>query len=141
MNQYERIRNFLNENDHFAKENGMTLTEITEGHAVALLTTSECHYNGIGIVMGGALFTLTDFAFAGALNSFGHIAVGLNASTSFLRSGKGKAGSVFRAEANLINRTRRTAVFDVNVYDDAGTLLTHSVMTGFIKDDPLFPEK
>ena len=137
---YERILNFLNENDHFAKENGMVITRLEEGLSEAVLTASERHFNGVGIIMGGALFTLTDFAFAAGLNSFGFRAVGMNASTSFLKPGKGVPGAKFTARAKLVSKTRRTAVFDVNVYDDMDRLLTHSIMTGFITETPLFDD-
>ena len=135
---YDRVLKFLNENDHFAKENGMVITRLEEGMSEAVLTASERHFNGVGIIMGGALFTLTDFAFAAGLNSFGFRAVGMNASTSFLKPGKGVPGAKFTARATLVSKTRRTAVFDVNVYDDENRLLTHSIMTGFITETPLF---
>lgn len=137
---YDRILKFLNENDHFAKENGMVITRLEEGMSEAVLTASERHFNGVGIIMGGALFTLTDFAFAAGLNSFGFRAVGMNASTSFLKPGKGVPGAKFTARATLVSKTRRTAVFDVNVYDDENRLLTHSIMTGFITETPLFDD-
>ena len=137
---YDRVLRFLNENDHFAKENGMVITSITDGASEAVLTATERHFNGVGIIMGGALFTLTDFAFAAALNSFGFRAVGMNASTSFLKPGKGVPGAKFTARAKLVSKTRRTAVFDVNVYDEQGRLLTHSIMTGFISETPLFDD-
>ena len=137
---YDRILRFLNDNDHFAKENGMVVTRLEEGASEAVLTASERHFNGVGIIMGGALFTLTDFAFAAALNSFGFRAVGMNASTSFLKPGKGVPGAKFTARATLVSKTRRTAVLDVNVYDDENRLLTHSIMTGFITETPLFDD-
>ena len=137
---YDRILRFLNDNDHFAKENGMVVTRLEEGASEAVLTASERHFNGVGIIMGGALFTLTDFAFAAALNSFGFRAVGMSASTSFLKPGKGVPGAKFTARATLVSKTRRTAVFDVNVYDDENRLLTHSIMTGFITETPLFDD-
>ena len=137
---YDRILKFLNENDHFAKENGMVITRLEEGMSEAVLTASERHFNGVGIIMGGALFTLTDFAFAAGLNSFGFRAVGMNASTSFLKPGKGVPGAKFTARAKLVSKTRRTGVFDVNVYDDQERLLAHSIMTGFITETPLFDD-
>ena len=137
---YDRIIKFFNDNDHFAKENGMVVTRLEEGVSEAVLTASERHFNGVGIIMGGALFTLTDFAFAAALNSFGFRAVGMNASTSFLKPGKGVPGAKFTARATLVSKTRRTGVFDVNVYDEDDRLLAHSLMTGFITDTPLFDD-
>ena len=137
---YERILNFLNENDHFAKENGMVITRLEEGASEAVLTASERHFNGMGIIMGGALFTLSDFAFAAAIHTFGFCAVGMNTSTAFLKPGRGVPGAKFTARAKLVSKTRRTGVFDVNVYDEDNRLLTHSIMTGFITDTPLFDD-
>jgi acyl-CoA thioesterase len=118
----------------------MVITRLEEGASEAVLTATDRHFNGMNIIMGGALFTLTDFAFAAALNSFGFRAVGMNASTSFLKPGKGVPGAKFTARAKLVSKTRRTAVFDVNVYDDENRLLTHSIMTGFITETPLFDD-
>ena len=137
---YDRILNFLNENDHFAKENGMVITRLENGASEAVLTASERHFNGMNIIMGGALFTLSDFAFAAAIHTFGFCAVGMNSSTAFLKPGKGVPGAKFTARATLVSKTRRTAVFDVNVYDDENRLLTHSIMTGFITETPLFDD-
>ena len=137
---YDRTIKFFNDNDHFAKENGMVITRLEEGASEAVLTASERHFNGMGIIMGGALFTLSDFAFAAAIHTFGFCAVGMNASTSFLKPGKGVPGAKFTARAKLVSKTRRTAVFDVDVRDEEGRLLTHSIMTGFISDTPLFDD-
>ena len=137
---YDRILKFFNDNDHFAKENGMVITRLGEGTSEAVLTATDRHFNGMGIIMGGALFTLSDFAFAAALNSFGFRAVGMNASNSFLKPGKGVPGAKFTARAKLVSKTRRTAVFDVNVYDEDNRLLAHSLMTGFITETPLFDD-
>ena len=49
-------------------------------------------------------------------------------------------GSKFTARAKVVSRTRRTGVFDVNVYDDQDRLLTHSILTGFITETPLFDD-
>ncbi len=137
---YDRIIEFFNENDHFAKENGMVITRLGEGTSEAVLTATERHFNGMGIIMGGALFTLSDFAFAAAIHTFGFYAVGMNTTTAFLKPGKGIPGAKFTARATLVSKTRRTGVFDVNVYDEENRLLAHSIMTGFITEKPLFDD-
>ena len=137
---YDRMIKFFNDNDHFAKENGMVITRLEEGASEAVMTASERHFNGAGIIMGGALFTLSDFAFAAAIHTFGFRAVGMNTSTAFLKPGKGVPGAKFTARAKVVSKTRRTDVFEVNVYDDQERLLTHSLMTGFITETPLFED-
>ena len=137
---YDRILKFFNDNDHFAKENGMVITRLGEGTSEAVLTATDRHINGMGIIMGGALFTLSDFAFAAAIHTFGRRAVGMNTTTAFLKPGKGVPGAKFTARATLVSKTRRTGVFDVNVYDEDDRLLAHSLMTGFITETPLFDD-
>ena len=74
---YIRAVEFLNEYDHFAKKNNIRITKIREGYAEAVFEADDRHLNGLGIVQGGALYTLADLAFAGAVNSFGEKAVHL----------------------------------------------------------------
>ena len=40
---YDRTIKFFNDNDHFAKENGMVITSITDGASEAVLTATERH--------------------------------------------------------------------------------------------------
>lgn len=141
MDFHERLKSFLNENDHFAHENGMTMLEVKEGYAVAELVSGDHHRNGYGMLMGGALYTLSDFAFAAASNSFGMKAVGMTTTSSFVRAGFGPACERVRAVAKLVNKTRRTAVFDVDVLNSEGAILVHSVMTAYILAEPIFPEE
>lgn len=140
MDYFERLKKFLNENDRFAHDNGMTLLEVKEGAAVAELTAADRHRNGYGMLMGGALYTLSDFAFAAASNSFGMKAVGMSTTSSFLRAGFGPACDRCRAVAKLVNKTKRTAVFDVDVLNSEGKMLVHSVMTAYILQEPVFAD-
>ena len=55
--------------DRFATEAGMTLDALGEKSAVCSVTLSERHRNANGGVMGGAIFTLADFAFAAAVTT------------------------------------------------------------------------
>ena len=54
--------------DRFATDNGITLLELDGDHAVTSLTLEARHRNAFGGVMGGAIFTLADFAFAALTN-------------------------------------------------------------------------
>lgn len=64
----EEAREFF-KNDHFATEAcGCRVVEAGPGHAVCEFDIEEKHLNGFGGVMGGAIFTLADFAVAIASN-------------------------------------------------------------------------
>ena len=56
-------------NDQFAtRAAGCTVVEASRGHAVCEMKLTEIHRNATGNVMGGAIFTLADFALAIACN-------------------------------------------------------------------------
>ena len=74
------------EKDLFAKSSGIELSEVLPGYAKAVMKISENHLNAVGVVQGGAIFTLADFAFAVASNSRGKIALAIDAEISFFKS-------------------------------------------------------
>jgi acyl-CoA thioesterase len=78
------------------------------------------HINGVGLVHGGALFTLADFAFAAAANSHVEVAVAINASISYLKGIK--TGTLY-AEAEEISNSRKISVYTIKVTDEAGRLI------------------
>jgi acyl-CoA thioesterase len=132
---FDTIKQHL-ENDRFASANGMRLVEIRPGFAKTSLLVENRHFNSMGIVQGGAIFTLAAFAFEAVLNSSTQIAVGINTSISFFKPTQ--SGTLY-AEATEISRSRRLAVCTVNVTNDAGELVALFQGTAYIKDKP-FPQ-
>jgi len=122
------------EKDTYAKLSGMVLEEISPGRAVAAMTIGKDHLNGAGMVHGGVLFTLADFAFAAAVNSHDRIAVAVTSSISYLRPSSGKR---LTAEAKEVNRSRTLAHCAVQVTDDTGKLIAVFQGTAYIKNDPI----
>jgi acyl-CoA thioesterase len=107
-------------NDHFASHTGITLVDLRPGFARAQLAVQDQHLNGVGIVQGGALFTLADFAFAGAANSHGRVAVAVDASISFV---KATTSGVLTAEAVEEAVSERISTCLVRVTDETGDLV------------------
>ena len=125
---YARAADFLNEYDHFAKKNNIRITKIREGYAEAVFEADDRHLNGLGIVQGGALYTLADLAFAGASNSYGDKCVAMTAAVSFIRPGSGK---ILRAAAREVNKGRRSCVIEVEVRGETEKLVAKIQFTGF----------
>ncbi len=123
------------EKDHFAATSGVVLEELGDGFAKAKLTVEERHLNGVGIVQGGAIFTLSDFAFAVASNTGGRVAVAVSTNLSFFKATT--SGTLF-AEAREVSRSRKLSACSVRVTDDGGNLVALFQGTAFIKDT-LFP--
>jgi acyl-CoA thioesterase len=122
------------EKDQFAATSGIVLVELRLGYAKAQLNVEARHLNGVGVVQGGAIFTLADFAFAVASNSAGQVAVGLNTNLSFLKATR--SGTLW-AEATEVSRSRRISTCTVRVTDDAGVLIALFQGAAYIKDEPV----
>jgi acyl-CoA thioesterase len=114
------IANFIRERDRFARHVGIELLEMGEGTARARLALHDSHLNGVGVTHGGAIFTLADLAFAAASNSYGAVAVAINAHISYLRATS--EGTLY-AQAREISRTPRLASYTVEITDEQGNIV------------------
>jgi acyl-CoA thioesterase len=123
----EEAREFFS-NDRFATENGMTLDERDGEHATCSLVLSDRHRNAHGGVMGGAIFTLADFAFAALTNDPGRRTVAQQVSISYLAAPK---GGKLVATARWRKDGRNSCVVNVDVADDTGRDVAQFVGTGF----------
>ena len=88
-----------------------------------------------GMAHGGAIFSLMDAAFEVASNSHGTMAVALSMNIHYLASPS--KGKLLTAEASEINKTRRTAVYDIRATDDSGKLLATCQALVYRLDKPL----
>lgn len=122
------------ENDRFAFQNGMRVTQIGPGYAVAEMKIEERHLNGVNTVQGGAIFTLADLAFAAACNSYGIVTVASNASITFFRPAKGQ---MLIAKATEISRGKTLCTYNIDVFDGEDVLVARFTGNGFIKKDRL----
>lgn len=124
----EQIRQFF-VNDRFATGNGMELVEIGPGTATARLVVESRHFNGIQTVQGGALFTLADFAFAAACNSWGEKVTGINMSIQCLKAVR---SGTLTARAKEVARTRKLSTCEVSIRDERDQLVALFQGTGYV---------
>lgn len=129
MKTLEEVREFFAK-DRFATENDAVIDVIGENYARCSMVIADKHKNAMGTVMGGATFTLADFAFAVASNwqKLGTVAISSN--VAFLGVAK---GSRLIAEAVMIKNGRSTCYYNVNVDDDLGNKVAAVTITGFHK--------
>ena len=114
--------------DRFATENGITLDELDEVHSLCSVTLEQGHRNAFGGVMGGAIFTLADFAFATLTNDEKNVTVAQTVSINFLSPAKGK--KLF-AKATYRKNGRSTCVVNVDIFDDMQRDVAVFTGTGF----------
>ncbi len=116
----EAIKAFFRK-DLFAGFVGIELIEAGDGRARAQLEIRDHHLNGLGLVHGGAVFTLADLAFAAAANSRGRTAVAIHCSISYL---KAATGGLLFAEAEEVSCGPKIAAYTIRITDASGELIS-----------------
>jgi acyl-CoA thioesterase len=119
----------------FARKMDLELIELNEGYSVVEMTFTEDKENIFGMAHGGAVFALIDEAFETAANSHGTVAVALNMNITYTAAAA--RGGRLRAEARELNRTPRTAVYDIKVTDEHQTLIAVCQALVYRKKNPL----
>ena len=115
-------------NDKYATSNGAVIEEIGDGYAKVSMEIDEHHYNAAGGIMGGAIFTLADFAFAVAANWQGKTALSQTAQITYLGKVKGKK---MIAQARQVKDGRTMCYYVVEVTDELGSQIAHVTSSGF----------
>ncbi|MDO8870797.1 MAG: hotdog fold thioesterase [Methanobacteriaceae archaeon] len=129
----EQIKKYF-QKDKFAKFNGIEILEIKKGWAKVKMDITENHLNGVGIVHGGAIFTLADMAFAAAANSHENISVGINATISYMNAGRGK---ILLAEAQEVSRNPKLSSYTVRITDEKDDLVAIFQGMAYIKREKI----
>src|ERR1035441_7681962 len=129
----ETVKCFF-KNDQFAERANIELLSISPGQAKAKMTLHPHHWNGLGTVHGGAIFTLADFAFAAACNSHGTVAVALNVSITFMKAAT--TGTLW-ADAREVSKNFKVGSYAVEVKNDQGELVAQFQGLAYRKKDRL----
>lgn len=107
--------------DMFARHNNVELVEYGPGRAVARMTITDNHLNGMKMVHGAAMATLADFTFAVAVNSDpSAAAVAINMEMTLVKAAR--AGTL-TATAKVVSQNKKLASCTVHITDESGDLL------------------
>ena len=129
------IKEYLNTCDRFCVAHDMKITVLEEGYAEAEMPISEDKLNGLNVVQGGAIYTLADFAFAGASNANkdDRRCIGSATSINYIRPG---SGTKLKAVAKIIHAGKKTCLSSVEVFNDQNKLVATATFQGFMLDHP-----
>lgn len=130
MTDFETMRKFFKQDIFATETTGIELTAASEGYAKCSLSITPAHLNAAGTVMGGAIYTLADFAFAVAANYDRPLTVTLSSHISFLNTPKGK--TLF-AEAKTVKDGRKAVFIEIDITDELGTPVAKVSGDGFRK--------
>jgi acyl-CoA thioesterase len=129
----EKLREFFGA-DRFAGNAGITIDAVSEDEVVCGMEIRDMHMNAGNAVQGGAIFTLSDLAFAVHSNlrklcgADISLTVGQSYSISYLRSPKGRR---LIAKSTCLSKGRTISVYRITVEDDLGNLISEMHVNGF----------
>ena len=114
MSKLDEARELFSKDLYATKMSGITIEEVGENYAKCAMKITDNHRNAYGGVMGGAIYTLADLAFAVASNfDKPSPTVSLVGQATFLSMTK---GSILYAETELIKDGRTNCFIDVKIY-------------------------
>lgn len=125
LNKY---REFFSNDKYATKVTGCEIVEMDEGYAKVSLKVTEDHRNAYGGIMGGAIFTVADFASAAAINQDGKATLAINVNINYV--GNTKEDEIF-AIAKVVKNGRSTAYSEVQVVSASGKPIAYATVTGF----------
>lgn len=107
--------------DPFARHLGIEFLLIEKGHAVSRMKLGEEHKNFMGMVHGGAIFSLADATFGAAANSGGTMAMAIHVSIDYLAA----PGDTPYLEADVreTSRAGRGGHYAMEVRNSSGELV------------------
>ena len=130
MDYLQKARDYFKGDVFASTTTGIQIDAAQPGYAKVSLDIELRHLNALGMVMGGAIFTMADYAFAIASNVGDETVVTINSQISYLGTAKGKR---LIAEAKPLKNGRSTCVYNIDVEDELGTQVANIQVTGFKK--------
>ncbi|MBI5029703.1 MAG: hotdog fold thioesterase [Chloroflexi bacterium] len=119
--------------DKFAASLGIKLVELREGYAKCETTVTDQMVNAHNIAHGAAIFTIADYAFAAACNSYGQTALALEVKINFLEAVQ--VGTKLIAEAKEESLSTRIGLYHLTVTDSNGKLVAAAQATAYRKNE------
>ncbi len=136
MTEKEKLQHLINHNS-FLAINHIELTDVGTDWAIMELKAQEDSLNPMGLVHGGALFTMADSAGGAAARTDGRNYVTLSSSFTFLRSGL--PGDLIQAKGRVRRRGKTTCYTDVDITNQKGDLLANGSFIYFHVPEPDLP--
>ncbi|WP_350267753.1 PaaI family thioesterase [Neobacillus mesonae] len=122
---YDQIVNIM-KNEPYANFLGMKLTDLGPGTAAAELIPNENMLNSHSTVHGGVIFSLADYVFAAASNSYGKTAMGVTTNVNFMSAGK--LGQKLTATAEEVKKNHKLGWYKIHVFSGEELCATMDAM-------------
>lgn len=112
---------------------GIEVDEVREGYARCSLKVKDEYCNSVERAHGAAIFAVSDQAFAMACNSTGTMALAVSFNITYM--GAAKPGTTITAEAVPVNQGKRISVWNIEVVDSEGSLISRGEGIAYHKLD------
>lgn len=116
----EELNEFFGHDRYAVEATGCKIVEGWRGHGVAEMPIQDIHLNAQGHVMGGAIFTLADFALALACNTGWGPSVTVSTDINYIASPR---GAKITAVAECVKAGHRLSFYDITITDDEGQIV------------------
>ena len=123
------------EQERFARKMGMKLIKLEPGYALVEMMPHGDMTNILGMIHGGAIFSLIDEAFQVSCNAYGTIDVALNMAVTYHQPPDMKGP--LQAESKEVHRSRKTGTYDIKVRDGTGNLIASCMALAYRKKEKL----
>lgn len=117
----KKVFHLMYDNDPFSQWLGIEPIEIERGTCTLQMTVRPEMLNGFNIMHGGISYSLADSAFAFASNSYGMKAVSSSVIMQYPKATK--AGDILKAVAKTVSLSPKTAILDVEIFNQNGDLV------------------
>ena len=128
----KKLREKFSEDQFVVQGIGARIEEASYGYAKCSMEITPKHCNCLGVLMGGAIFTLADHAFAVASNQEGREVVTQASQITFLSPVKGKH---LTAVARQVKDGRHVCFYEIKVTDEFSTEVAFVTINGYVTRD------
>lgn len=134
MFDIEKVRKLMEKDRYAAETTGAVIESIDDdGRVTVRLDINEGHFNSAGRVMGGAIYTIADYAFASTVYANECYSTAINCSMEYLSAGR---GSYLTARGYLDKAGRNVIFGGADVFDETGRMIARMSVQSFRMDVP-----
>lgn len=127
MRDINVAREFFGKDVFATKTTGIVIDEVGDDYSKCSLKIEQKHLAANNQIMGGAIFTLADFAFAVASNDVDHFTATSTSNICYISMAK---DDTLIAECKAIKNGKRVAFYETEIRDGLGNLVATVTASG-----------
>ena len=135
MYTLEQIKEQMNRDLFAVEATGAVIESVdSDGCVTVRMDIAPRHFNSGGRVMGGAIYTIADFAYAATVYAHECFSTAINCSMEYLSAG----GGSYLTARGYIDKAGRSVIFGgADVFDETGRMIARMSVQSFRIDKPM----